>query len=126
LIKIDFAKMGGLIPAIIQDHASGEVLMVAFMDETTLNNTLRDGKTWFYSRSRNKYWMKGEESGNTQDVVEVLTDCDADTVVIKVRQNGPAACHTGNRSCFYVRWEAGEWVEHSHPLFDPAEVYTKK
>jgi phosphoribosyl-AMP cyclohydrolase len=126
LIKIDFAKMGGLIPAIIQDHASGEVLMVAFMDETTLNNTLRDGKTWFYSRSRNKYWMKGEESGNTQDVVEVLTDCDADTVVIKVRQNGPAACHTGNRSCFYVRWEDGECVEHSHPLFDPAEVYKKK
>ncbi len=126
MIKIDFDKMGGLIPAIIQDHESGEVLMVAFMDEKTLNNTLRDGKTWFYSRSRNKHWMKGEESGNTQDVVEVLTDCDADTVVIKATQHGPAACHTGNRSCFFVRWEDGAWVEHSNPLFDPDEVYKKK
>jgi phosphoribosyl-AMP cyclohydrolase len=125
VIKIDFAKMGGLIPAIIQDHESGEVLMVAFMDEKTLEYTIRDQKTWFFSRTRNKYWMKGEESGNTQDVIEILTDCDADTVVIKVRQNGPAACHTGNRSCFYVRWEEGQWVEHSRPLFDPKEVYKK-
>ncbi|WP_348835147.1 phosphoribosyl-AMP cyclohydrolase [Geotalea uraniireducens] len=123
--KIDFAKMGGLIPAIIQDHETNEVLMVAFMDEKTLSSTLETGKTWFFSRSRNKYWMKGEESGNTQDVVEVLTDCDYDSVVIKVKQNGPAACHTGNRSCFYTRWENGQWVEHSNPLFDPEEVYKK-
>ena len=126
VIKIDFDKMGGLIPAVIQDHETNEVLMVAFMDQKTLENTLRDGKTWFYSRSRDKYWMKGEESGNTQDVREVYTDCDADTVVIKVKQNGPAACHTGNRSCFYVKWEDGAWVEHSNPLFDPEEVYKKK
>jgi phosphoribosyl-AMP cyclohydrolase len=125
MIKIDFEKMGGLIPAVIQDVETGEVLMVAFMDEKTLNLTLESGKTWFFSRTRNKYWMKGEESGNTQDVVEVLTDCDADTVVIKVKQNGPAACHTGNRSCFYVKYEEGAWVEHSNPLFDPAEVYKK-
>jgi len=125
VIQIDFDKMGGLIPAIIQDHENGEVLMVAFMDKKTLDLTLKDGKTWFFSRTRNKYWMKGEESGNTQEVVEVLTDCDADSVVIKVKQNGPAACHTGNRSCFYVRWENGEWVEHSNPLFDPNEVYKK-
>jgi phosphoribosyl-AMP cyclohydrolase len=125
MIKIDFEKMGGLIPAVIQDYENGEVLMVAFMDQKTLDLTLRDGKTWFFSRTRNKYWMKGEESGNTQDVMEILTDCDADTVVIKVKQNGPAACHTGNRSCFYVKYENGEWVEHSNPLFDPAEVYKK-
>jgi phosphoribosyl-AMP cyclohydrolase len=125
MVKIDFEKMGGLIPAVIQDAENGEVLMVAFMDEKTLNLTLETGKTWFFSRSRNKYWMKGEESGNTQDVVELLTDCDADTVVIKVRQNGPAACHTGNRSCFFVKWESGTWVEHSRPLFDPAQVYKK-
>jgi phosphoribosyl-AMP cyclohydrolase len=125
MVKIDFEKMGGLIPAVIQDVENGEVLMVAFMDEKTLNLTLESGKTWFFSRSRNKYWMKGEESGNTQDVVEVLTDCDADTVVIKVRQNGAAACHTGNRSCFYVKRENGAWVEHSRPLFDPAQVYKK-
>ncbi|HPX61750.1 MAG TPA: phosphoribosyl-AMP cyclohydrolase [Deltaproteobacteria bacterium] len=123
MINIDFAKMGGLIPAVIQDHASGEVLMVAFLDDKALNMTLESGKTWFYSRSKNRYWMKGEESGNTQDVIEVLTDCDADTVVIKVRQNGPGACHTGNRSCFFTRWENGQWVEHSKPLFDPNTVY---
>jgi len=123
VINIDFAKMGGLIPAVIQDHASGEVLMVAFLDDKALNMTLESGKTWFYSRSKNRYWMKGEESGNTQDVIEVLTDCDADTVVIKVRQNGPGACHTGNRSCFFTRWENGQWVEHSNPLFDPNTVY---
>ena len=125
MITINFDKMGGLIPAVIQDHETGDVLMVAFMDQKTLECTLRDGKTWFFSRTRNKYWMKGEESGNTQDVVEILTDCDADTVVIKVKQNGPAACHTGNRSCFYVRWENGGWVEHSNPLFNPDEVYKK-
>jgi phosphoribosyl-AMP cyclohydrolase len=125
VIQIDFDKMGGLIPAVIQDYQNGEVLMVAFMDKKTLDLTLKDGKTWFFSRTRNKYWMKGEESGNTQEVMEVLTDCDADTVVIKVRQNGTAACHTGNRSCFYVKWENGQWVEHSNPLFDPNEVYKK-
>ena len=125
MITIDFNKMGGLIPAIIQDHATGDVLMVAFMDEKTLKLTLETGKTWFFSRTRNKYWMKGEESGNTQEVVEAYTDCDADSVVIRVKQNGPAACHTGNRSCFYVKWEDGAWVEHSKPLFDPAEVYKK-
>lgn len=123
MIDIDFDKMGGLIPAVIQDEENGEVLMVAFMDEKALNNTLRDGKTWFYSRSRNRHWMKGEESGNTQDVVQIFTDCDTDSVLVKVRQNGPAACHTGNRSCFYIKWEEGQWVEHSTPLFDPKDVY---
>jgi len=125
MIQINFEKLGGLIPAVIQDYENGEVLMVAFMDQKTLDLTIRDGKTWFFSRTRNKYWMKGEESGNTQEVMEVLTDCDADTVVIKVKQNGPAACHTGNRSCFYVKWENGEWVEHSNPLFNPDDVYKK-
>lgn len=124
--KLDFDKMDGLIPAVIQDHASGEVLMVAFMDEAALGNTLRDGRTWFYSRSRGRSWMKGETSGHTQEVIEVLTDCDADAVVIKVRQNGPGACHTGNRSCFFVRWEDGRWVEHSHPVFDPDAVYGRE
>ena len=125
MITIDFSKMHGLIPAVIQDDATGDVLMVAFMDEKTLNLTLETGKTWFFSRSRNKYWMKGEESGNTQEVISVATDCDADAVVIRVKQNGPAACHTGNRSCFYVHWENGQWVEHSNPLFNPADVYKK-
>jgi phosphoribosyl-AMP cyclohydrolase len=90
------------------------------LDKKTLDLTLKDGKTWFFSRTRNKYWMKGEESGNTQDVMEVLTDCDADTVIIKVKQNGPAACHTGNRSAMSRENGMGGTFE---PLFDPAEVY---
>ncbi|GAB4432044.1 MAG: phosphoribosyl-AMP cyclohydrolase [bacterium] len=125
MIKLDFSKSNGLIPAVIQDVDTGEVLMLAFMDEKALNLTLETKKTWFYSRSRNKYWMKGEQSGNTQDVIEVYTDCDSDSVLIKVRQKGGAACHTGNRSCFYVKWEDGQWVEHSNPLFNPDEVYKK-
>lgn len=125
MIKLDFNKMNGLIPAVIQDAESGEVLMVAFMDEKALNLTLETKKTWFYSRSRNKYWMKGEQSGHIQEVIEVYTDCDTDSVLIKVKQHGGAACHTGNRSCFYIRWEDGKWVEHSNPLFNPEEVYKK-
>lgn len=124
-MKLDFSKSNGLIPAVIQDFDTGEVLMLAFMDEKALQLTLETKKTWFFSRSRNKYWMKGEQSGNVQEVVEVFTDCDRDSVLIKVRQKGGAACHTGNRSCFYVKWENGEWVEHSNPLFNPDEVYKK-
>ncbi|MCX7991277.1 MAG: phosphoribosyl-AMP cyclohydrolase [Proteobacteria bacterium] len=125
MVKLDFGKMNGLMPAIIQDAETGEVLMLAFMDEKALNLTLETKKTWFFSRSRNKYWMKGEQSGHIQEVVEVLTDCDSDSVLIKVRQHGGAACHTGNRSCFYIKWEDGKWVEHSEPLFNPDEVYKK-
>ena len=125
MVKLDFSKMNGLIPAVIQDAETGEVLMLAFMDEKALNLTLETKKTWFYSRSRNKYWMKGEQSGHIQEVVDVYTDCDTDSVLIKVKQHGGAACHTGNRSCFYIRWEDGKWVEHSNPLFNPDEVYRK-
>lgn len=125
MVKLDFSKMNGLIPAVIQDVETGEVLMLAFMDEKALNLTLETKKTWFYSRSRNKYWMKGEQSGHIQEVVDVYTDCDTDSVLIKVKQHGGAACHTGNRSCFYIRWEDGKWVEHSNPLFNPDEVYRK-
>lgn len=125
MIKLDYSKANGLIPAIIQDYQTGEVLMLAFMDEKALQLTLETGKTWFYSRSRNKYWMKGEQSGNTQEVIEVYTDCDSDSVLIKVKQNGGAACHTGNRTCFYIKWENGSWVEHSNPVFNPDEVYKK-
>lgn len=125
MVKLDFSKMNGLIPAVIQDVETGDVLMLAFMDEKALNLTLETKKTWFYSRSRNKYWMKGEQSGHIQEVVDVYTDCDTDSVLIKVKQHGGAACHTGNRSCFYIRWEDGKWVEHSNPLFNPDEVYRK-
>lgn len=93
----------GLIPAVIQQHDTGEVLMVAYMNRESLAETLETGKTWFWSRSRKKFWMKGEESGHTQDVIEILYDCDADTLLVRVNQNGPGACHTGQRTCFYRR-----------------------
>jgi phosphoribosyl-AMP cyclohydrolase len=93
----------GLIPAIIQDAETGEVLMMAYMNESSLRMTLDSGYTHFWSRSRQKYWKKGETSGNVQEVREVLFDCDADTLLIKVRQQGAGACHTGNRTCFYRR-----------------------
>ena len=90
-----------LVPAIIQDHKTGEVLMLAYMNEESLRLTKETGTTWFWSRSRQKYWNKGETSGNTQKVKEIRYDCDEDTYLVLVEQIGGAACHTGNRSCFY-------------------------
>lgn len=94
-----------LLPAIIQDYHTGEILMVAYMDEEALKRTLTTGRTWFFSRSRQEYWCKGETSGNKQFVKEVYYDCDGDAILVKVKQIGPA-CHTGKRSCFYRRLEA--------------------
>ncbi len=93
----------GLIPAIVQDAESGNVLMMAFMNESSLRMTLESGFTHFWSRSRQKYWKKGETSGNIQEVREVWYDCDADTLLVRVVQHGGGACHTGNRTCFYRR-----------------------
>jgi phosphoribosyl-AMP cyclohydrolase len=93
----------GLIPAVVQQHDTREVLMVAYMNRESLIETVESGKTWFWSRSRKKYWMKGESSGHTQDVVEILYDCDADCLLVLVNQNGPGACHTNERTCFYRR-----------------------
>jgi phosphoribosyl-AMP cyclohydrolase len=90
----------GLIPAVIQDWKSGEVLMVAYMNSASVQKTVETGLTWFWSRSRRKFWQKGETSGNIQRVKEILYDCDQDTLLIKVEQTGPA-CHTGSRTCFY-------------------------
>ncbi len=106
----------GLIPTVIQQHDTGEVLMVAYMNRDALAKTLETRRTWFWSRSRQRYWMKGEESGNVQEVLDVLYDCDADCLVIKADQKGPgdgrgAACHTGERTCFYrslIHPEGGE------------------
>jgi len=91
----------GLIPAIIQDEKSGEVLMMAYMNKASLEKTIEGGKTCFWSRSRQKYWVKGETSGNVQLVKEILYDCDEDTLLVKVEQIGSGACHTGNRTCFF-------------------------
>ena len=98
--KLKYDKKG-LIPAIIQDVKTNEVLMLAYMDKTALKKTIETGRTHFWSRSRQKYWMKGETSGNVQIVKEIFYDCDEDTLLIKVEQVGSGACHTGNRSCFY-------------------------
>jgi len=93
----------GLIPAVIQDRETGDVLMVAYMNAESVERTLETGKTWFWSRSRQRYWMKGESSGHVQDVHEVRYDCDADCLLVTVTQHGPGACHTNERSCFYRR-----------------------
>lgn len=90
----------GLIPAIVQDSVSGDVLMLAYMNKESLARTIESGQTWFWSRSRRELWHKGETSGNTQSVKEIRYDCDSDTLLIKVEQTGPA-CHTGERSCFF-------------------------
>jgi len=117
-------NMEGLIPAVIQDFDSGEVLMVAYMDLEAVRRTLSEKKTVFYSRSRKKYWVKGESSGHTQEVVEVLTDCDQDTLVIRVRQRG-GACHLGYRSCFVQqlnsKGDIGKVTQKK--IFDPDEIY---
>ena len=102
LKNIDFKKGKGLVPTIVQDFQNGEVLMMAYMNEESLRRTMETGKTWFFSRSRNELWNKGAISGHYQNVKSISVDCDYDTILIKVDQIG-AACHTGNRSCFYRR-----------------------
>ena len=113
----------GLIPAIIQDAENSEVLMMAYMNEASLKRTIETGRTHFWSRSRQKYWMKGESSGHVQEVRQILFDCDRDTVLIKVVQHGPGACHTGHRSCFYTDIAGKETVE---KVFSEEDVYGKK
>jgi phosphoribosyl-AMP cyclohydrolase len=113
----------GLIPAIIQDHEDKSVLMFAWMNKDSLADTLRTGRTHFWSRSRQKYWMKGEESGNVQNVKSLAYDCDKDVLLIQVEQVGGAACHTGHRTCFYTSLVDGKPHEDPHLVFDPKQVY---
>lgn len=123
--KLDFAKMGGLIPAIVQDAASGEVLMVGYQNEEAFRRTRATGKMHFFSRSKNRMWMKGETSGHVQEVSEILVDCDEDAVVFKVKQVGGATCHLGYRSDFFRSVDKdGRLVMNGVPkLFDPEKVY---
>lgn len=113
----------GLVTAVVQDAGTNEVLMLAYMNEATLRQTLETGVMTYWSRSRRKVWVKGETSGHTQTVRAVYVDCDGDALVFKVTQQGGAACHTGHRSCFYRRLEDGRLVEEGTPLFDPSAVY---
>jgi len=101
MIELDFNKLNGLIPAIIQDHETNEVLMLGFMNEESWEKTLETGKVWFYSRSRRKLWMKGESSGNVLEIKNIIADCDNDSIVLKAKQIGDCTCHTGNKSCFH-------------------------
>ncbi|MDD5613739.1 MAG: phosphoribosyl-AMP cyclohydrolase [Candidatus Omnitrophica bacterium] len=106
----------GLIPAIIQDYSTKDVLMLAYMNVESIKKTLKDRKTWFYSRSRDKFWLKGETSGNIQAVREIYLDCDNDTLLVKVDQKGSGACHTGDWSCFFknVDLESGRFNDEDH------------
>jgi len=122
---IDFEKGGGLVTAIAQDDATGEVLMVAYMNEESLRRTLELGEVVYWSRSRNKLWHKGEESGNVQLLKGLYVDCDGDAVVLRVDQKGGAACHTGKRNCFFRRIDEGRIEDVGVQVFDPAEVYKK-
>ncbi|MFO7310810.1 MAG: bifunctional phosphoribosyl-AMP cyclohydrolase/phosphoribosyl-ATP diphosphatase HisIE [Bacillota bacterium] len=114
----------GLIPVVVQDVHSGEVLMLAHMNREALQRTLETGKAWYWSRSRQKLWLKGEESGHYQHVRAIIADCDGDALLLKVEQEGPGACHEGYRSCFhYELTREGEPVPNAEPVFDPEEVY---
>ncbi len=127
MLKPNFAKGDGLVPVITQDEKTGDVLMLAYMNEEAYNETVKTGRAVYYSRSRNKLWRKGEESGNVQNVSDIFLDCDDDTILLKVDQVGGAACHTGHQSCFFrkVADNAEGFVTVGEPLFDPNEVYKK-
>jgi phosphoribosyl-AMP cyclohydrolase len=126
-ISIDFDKSGGLIPAIAQDASSGTVLMLAWMNKEAYEETLRTGCAVYFSRSRNKLWRKGEESGNVQHVKQIMIDCDADTILLMVEQVGGAACHEGYKSCFFRKLDHEGKVAAiiGERLFDPKQVYKK-
>jgi len=124
-MRPDFKKCGGLLPVIAQDDATGDVLMMAYMNEEAYDETLATGRAVYYSRSRSKLWRKGEESGNVQMVRAVFIDCDKDTLLIRVEQIGGAACHEGYKSCFF-RQIAPDGVKIiGDRVFDPREVYKK-
>lgn len=125
MVKLDFAKGGGLLPAIAQDWKTSDVLMLAYINEEAWNETLKTGNATYWTRSRQKLWRKGEESGNVQKVKEIYVDCDEDTVIFKVEQIGGAACHEGYHSCFFRKYENGELVVVGERVFDPAKVYKK-
>ena len=115
----------GLIPAIAQDAASGRILMVAWMNRESLELTSRDNQAVYWSRSRNRLWRKGEESGHVQSVVEIRLDCDADAILLRVQQAGGIACHTGRESCFFRKLENGRWVTTDPVLKEPSQIYGK-
>jgi phosphoribosyl-AMP cyclohydrolase len=123
MIDLDFEKHGGLIPTIVQDFKTGDVLMLAFMNEEAWQETLKTGKGTYWSRTRQELWVKGKTSGHIQRVREIWIDCDDDTLLLKVDQMGEAACHTGYRSCFFKKVEGDSVRVVGEKIFDPKEVY---
>lgn len=123
MIKLDFDKADGLIPAIAQDYETGEVLMMAYMNAQSFEETLKSGKATYWSRSRQQLWKKGETSGHMQEVKEIRVDCDYDTILLKVDQIGGAACHKGYKSCFFSVVKDNELEIVEEKVFDPKKVY---
>ena len=125
-MDLDFEKTGGLIPAVIQDAASGRVLMVGFMNDEAFRKTVETGCAVFYSRSRNKLWLKGESSGHKLLVKSIQTDCDKDCLLIQAEPIGPGVCHEGYESCFFRTLDEGEWKVTEERTYDPNAVYGGK
>jgi len=123
MVELDFQKGRGLLPVIAQDYKTNEVLMLAYMNEESWMKTIKTGKATYWSRSRNTLWVKGETSGHVQIVKEIFIDCDSDSIVIKVDQQGGAACHTGYRSCFYRKVNGDTTEIVGEKVFDPEKVY---
>jgi phosphoribosyl-AMP cyclohydrolase len=122
-MKLDFTKLNGLLPAVVQDAADGRILMVGFMNEEAFRKTVDTGRVTFFSRSRNELWTKGGTSGHYLLAKEILVDCDEDTLVVKVEALGPGVCHNGFRSCFYRRLKNGAWEQVDQRSYDPKSVY---
>jgi len=126
VIKLDFSKADGLLPAIVQDHGSGKVLMLAYINQASWEKTLETGEAHYWSRSRQELWHKGGTSGNVQKIKEIFADCDDDTVLFKVEQVGGAACHTGYETCFHKKVDHdGNASVVGEKVFDPEKVYKK-
>ena len=122
LDKIQFNE-NGLVPVITQDFSSNEILMMAWMNKEALSLSIETKKAVYFSRSRKKLWFKGEESGNSQDIVEIYTDCDQDVILLKVNQKGGIACHTGRANCFFSKLEDNKWQSTSEVIKDPKDIY---
>jgi len=122
-MELDYSKLDGLVSAVVQDAASGRVLMVGYMNREAFEKTVATGHVTFFSRTRHKLWTKGETSGHTLVVREISTDCDQDAILIRADALGPGVCHNGYQSCFYRSLENGQWREKEGRAFDPAAVY---
>jgi phosphoribosyl-AMP cyclohydrolase len=122
LDKIQFNDKG-LIPVVTQDFSSNEILMMAWMNKEALSLSVKTKKAVYFSRSREKLWFKGEESGNTHQIIEIFTDCDQDVILLKVNQKGGIACHTGRANCFFNKLENDKWISISEVIKDPKEIY---